>query len=84
MTELPDRQNDAIKHANLDNTFNSKETNATEKDEPFKTENLESKSSKPNPHCHVASTAPDTPDTAISLVSTGQAANKVAHIDRRI
>ena len=81
---VPDRQNDAIKHTNLDNTFNSKETNATVKDDPVKTENLESK--VPNQITTATSpvTAPDTPDTTISLVSTGQAANTVAHIDRRI
>ena len=67
-----------MKHANLDNTFNLKKTNATEEDKQFKTDHLESKSSKPNFRFHVASTAPDTPNTALSLVSTGQAVNKVA------
>ena len=39
---LPDRQNVAIKHTNLDKTLNSKETNATVKDDQVKTEILES------------------------------------------
>ena len=75
---MPDRQNDAIKYADLDNIFNLEETKATEKDEPLKTENLESKNSKPNHHCHVAGTAADTPNTGPSPVSAEQSVSKVA------
>ena len=39
---VPDSQDVAIKHTNLDKTLNSKETNATVKDDQAKTEILES------------------------------------------
>ena len=39
---LPDSQNVVIKHTNLDKTLNSKEKNATVKDDQVKTEILES------------------------------------------
>ena len=67
-----------MKHANLDNTFNLKKTNATEEDEQFKPDHLEIESSKPNSRFHVASTTAAKPNTALSLVSTGQANSKVA------
>ena len=37
-----------MKHANLDNTFNLKKTNATEEDEQFKPDHLEIESKVPN------------------------------------
>ena len=39
---VPDKQNVAIKHTNLDTTLNSKETIATVKDDQVKPEILES------------------------------------------
>ena len=67
-----------MKQANSDNTFNLKKTNATEEAEQFKPDHLEIESSKPNSRFHIASTTAAKPDTALSLVSTGQADSKVA------
>ena len=67
-----------MKHANSDNTFNLKKTNATEEDEQFKPDHLEYDSSKPNSRFHVASTTAAKPDTDLSPVPTGQANIEVA------
>ena len=67
-----------MKHANSDNTFNLKKTNATEEDEQFKPDHLEYDSSKPKSRFLVASITAATLKTALSLVSTGQEDSKVA------
>ena len=75
-----------MKHANSDNTFNFKKSNATAKaeiperkeDEQIKPDHLEIESPKPNSRLHVSSTTAAKPDTDLSPVPTGQANIEVA------